>query len=65
MESRAPEWEFREVWLSRDQSRESARQHLTAAAETGRWELDRVHLHADGHRVIRLRRRIYRMQRTA
>lgn len=65
MESRTPVWEFREVWLPRDTSRETARQQLTAVAETGRWELDRTHLFPDGHRVIRLRRRVYRMQRTA
>lgn len=65
MESRAPVWEFREVSLSRDLSREVARQTLTEAAETGHWELDRLHLFPDGRRVVRLRRRIYRVQRTA
>jgi hypothetical protein len=61
----AVQWEFREVSLSRDTSREDVRQQLTDAADTGRWELDRLHLLPDGRRVVRLRRRVYRMQRTA
>lgn len=65
MEARAPIWEFREVSLSRDLSRESTRRALTEAAETGHWELDRLQLFPDGRKVVRLRRRIYRMQRTA
>ena len=51
--------------LSRDLSREAARQQLTGEAEAGHWELDRLHLFPDGRRVVRLRRRIYRVVRTA
>ncbi len=65
MRHQSPIWEFREVSLSRDTSREAARQQLTEAAEAGRWELDRLHLLPDGRRVVRLRRKVYRMMRTA
>ena len=65
MERRSPTWEFREVSLSRDLSREAARQQLTGEAEAGHWELDRLHLFPDGRRVVRLRRLIYRVVRTA
>ena len=36
-----------------------------SAAETQHWELDRLRLHSDGRRSVRLRRRVYRMMRTA
>lgn len=65
MERRAATWEFREVSLPRGTSREAARQLLTGAAETDHWELDRLRLFPDGRRIVRLRRRIYRMARTA
>lgn len=65
MRHQGPVWEFREVALSRETTRESARQQLTEAAEAGRWELDRLRLFPDGRRVVRLRRRVYRMMRTA
>lgn len=65
MESRAPLWEYREVALPRTLTREVARQALTEEAETGHWELDRLHLFPDGRRIVRLRRRIYRVRRTA
>jgi len=58
-------WEFREVSFSRDTPREEARQILTSTAETGRWELDRTRIFRDGRRHYRLRRRIYRVMRTA
>lgn len=65
MQARSPIWEFRDVALSRDISREEARQRLTEAAEAGHWELDRLHLFPDGRRLVRLRRRVYRAVRTA
>jgi hypothetical protein len=37
---------------------------LTGAAETEHWELDRLRLFPDGRRLVRLRRRVYRMMRT-
>ena len=58
-------WEFREVSISRDTSREEARQMITASAETGNWELDRTRIYRDGRRQYRLRRRVYRVIRTA
>jgi sirohydrochlorin ferrochelatase len=57
-------WEFREVAMPRGTSREIARQWLTATAEMERWELDRLRLAPDGRRTVRLRRKVYRVQRT-
>ena len=65
MARRGSTWEFREVSVSRDTPREEARQLLTASAETGNWELDRTRIFRDGRRQYRLRRRVYRMMRTA
>ncbi len=58
-------WEFREIAISRETSRESARQILTSAAETDHWELDRSRMFPDGRRSIRLRRKVIRAARTA
>lgn len=58
-------WEYREVSIPRGTTRELARQLLTAQAETGRWELDRLTLMPDGRRRITLRRRVIRAVRTA
>ena len=58
-------WEYTEVALPRDVTRETARLYLTEVAETGRWELAKVHLLPDGRRRITLRRRVYRVARTA
>jgi hypothetical protein len=65
MEHRAANWEYREVRFPRGTSREAARLALTGAAETEHWELDRLTLFRDGRRLVRLRRRVYRMMRTA
>lgn len=65
MPRRASTWEFREVSVSRDTPREEARQLLTASAETGNWELDQTRIYRDGRRRYRLRRRVYRVIRTA
>jgi len=59
------QWEYREIALPRGTSRESARQLMTGAAETGHWELAQSRLFPDGRRSVRLRRRIYRVVRTA
>jgi hypothetical protein len=61
----AATWEFREVDMPRGTSRESARLMLTGAAEIGHWELDRTRVFPDGRRSVRMRRKIYRMARTA
>ena len=58
-------WEFREIAISRETSRESARQRLTSAAETDHWELDRSRIFPDGRRSVRLRRKVIRAARTA
>lgn len=65
MPHRTSTWEFREVSISRDIPREETRQLLTATAETGHWELDRTRIFRDGRRQYRLRRRVYRVIRTA
>jgi hypothetical protein len=65
MERRAATWEYRELAFPRGTTREAARMLLTGAAETGHWELDRLRLFPDGRRIVRLRRRIYHVMRTA
>ena len=60
-----PQWEYREIALPRGTSRESARQLMTGAAEIGRWELAQSRIFPDGRRSVRLRRRVYRVVRTA
>ena len=58
-------WEFRELSIPRDASREAARQFLTSVAETDRWELARLRRFPDGRRTVTLRRRVIRVLRTA
>jgi hypothetical protein len=58
-------WEYRDLSLPRGTSRETARALLTGAAEIEHWELDRLRLYPDGRRMVRLKRRVYRMMRTA
>jgi hypothetical protein len=65
MQRRAATWEYRELSFPRGTSREATRVVLTGAAETEHWELDLVRLHPDGRRWVRLRRRVYRMVKTA
>lgn len=65
MDRRGATWEYREFAFPRGTSREAARLALTGAAETEHWELDLLRLFPDGRRVVRLRRRVYRMMRTA
>ena len=65
MDRRAATWEYREVSFPRGTTRETARVLLTGAADTEHWELDRLRLYPDGRRLVTLRRRVYRMMRTA
>jgi hypothetical protein len=65
MQQRAATWEYREFAFPRGTSREAARMVLTGAAETEHWEMDRLRLCPDGRRIVRLRRRVYRVMRTA
>ena len=58
-------WEYRDLAFPRGTTREMARAALTGAAETEHRELDRLRLYPDGRRLVRLRRRVYRMIRTA
>jgi hypothetical protein len=55
-----PEYEFRDVYVPKDVSRQEAQRLLTDHAEYGYWELDRLRLFPDGSRKVRLRRRIIR-----
>ncbi|MEU0394216.1 DUF5703 family protein [Streptomyces sp. NPDC006208] len=58
-----PEYEFVDVYVPRGVSRQEATRLLTDHAEYGHWELDRLSLHRDGSRRVRLRRRIIRQVR--
>jgi hypothetical protein len=57
-------WEFREMNFHRDTKRSDVRSYLTNMAEIERWELERVRVHQDGSRYVRLRRKFYHLQRT-
>ena len=63
--TRPTTWEFREISLPRDISRETTRVMLTSVAETEHWELDRLRIYPDGRRRIWLRRKVIRVVRTA
>jgi hypothetical protein len=65
MQHSGPVWEFREFWFPRGTTREVARQALTEMAEQDRWELSRVAILHDGRRKVVLRRKVYRVKRTA
>lgn len=58
-------WEYRDIALPLGTTREGARQLLTSVAGTGRWELDLSVVYPDGRRKVRLRRKVYRVVRTA
>jgi Family of unknown function (DUF5703) len=60
-----PVWEFTELTFSRDVKRSDVKTHLTMMAEIDRWEIDRVRITADGRRYVKLRRKIFHLQRTA
>jgi len=58
-----PTWEFREINFSRDSDREETRQFLTFKADRGRWEIDRTRIYRDGRKKVRLRRKVYRVEK--
>ena len=58
-------WEFRELRFHAGAPRSVVREQLTSLAEVERWELDRVRVFRDGRRLVVLRRRVYRLQRSA
>jgi hypothetical protein len=58
-------WEFTELTFTRDVKRSEVKAYLTSMAEIDRWELDRVRITADGRRFVKLRRKIFHLQRTA
>jgi len=57
-------WEFKEMTFPWDAQRSDVRAYLTSMAEIDRWELDRVRIYRDGRRWVRVRRKIYHLQRT-
>ena len=61
---RGVEWEFDNVILSRELSRNVVTRLLVERAEHGGWELDRVRVAPDGTRRVVLRRRIIRQRPT-
>ena len=58
-------WEFTELSFARDSKRSEVKTYLTIMAEIDRWELDRVRITPDGRKFVRLRRKIYHLERTA
>ena len=60
---RGLEWEFEDVVLPRELSRNLVTRILVERAETGGWELDRLRIGPDGARRVLLRRKIIRQQR--
>ncbi len=58
------DFEFRRLLMPRTMGRSAVRQLLSAEAEYGGWELDRVRLFPNGTRRVVLRRRIIRVHRT-
>lgn len=58
-------WQYTELSFDRTTNRGDIRAQLTLMAEVDRWEIDRVRVYSDGSRWVRLRRKVYRLQRTA
>lgn len=56
------EWEYDDLILPRDMSRNAATRFLAERAETGGWELRRLRIGPDGVRRAQLRRKIIRQQ---
>ena len=54
------EWEFENITLSRELSRNMVTRMLVERAEHGGWELARTRIGPDGTRRIELRRKIIR-----
>ena len=59
------EWEFDNITLSRELSRNVVTRLLVDRAEQGGWELTRVRIGPDGTRRVVLRRKIIRQVRPA
>ncbi len=58
------DFEFRRLVVPRTVGRSAVRKMLSAEAEYGGWELDRVRIFPNGVRRVVLRRRIIRMRST-
>lgn len=58
-------WEFKEMRFSHEAKRSDVKALLTSMAEVERWELDHVRVFNDGRRWVRLRRKTYKLERTA
>jgi len=58
------QYEFWNLSIPRTQSRQAVHRLLTDAAEFHGWELERLRRDPDGHRTVRLRRKIIRMRPT-
>jgi hypothetical protein len=58
------EYEFWNLTIPRQQSRQAVCRLLTDAAEYQGWELDRVRIPDTGDRTVVLRRKIIRMRST-
>lgn len=58
-------WEYKELRFPADVPRGEVRALLTSLAEVERWELERVRVLSNGRRVVRLRRKSYRLRLTA
>jgi len=58
-------WQYTELNFPRTSNRSDIKAQLTLMAEVDRWEIDRVRVFTDGSRWVRLRRKVYRLQRTA
>jgi hypothetical protein len=58
------EYEFWNLTIPRQQSRQAVCRLLTDAAEYQGWELDRLRIPDSGERTIVLRRKIIRMRST-
>jgi hypothetical protein len=56
------EYEYDEITLSRELSRNVVTRFLVERAESGGWELARVRIRPDGTRRVILRRKIIRQQ---
>ncbi len=61
MSVRGVEYQVHRVRLDRQLSRTAVRQLLSAQAEYGGWELDRLRRYQDGTRDVWIRRKIIRV----
>jgi len=56
------EYEYDQLLIPRDESRNFVTRLLVQRAEAGGWELDRLRIGPDGNRRVVLRRKIIRQQ---